>query len=147
MGGGPGSVSGPPLGKREGIVVTRGRLTKAFCLLTLVLVGFGCGNEKASWLGWKAKAPSTPGSAETLIGTQWDFGPNSVAFREDGKCLLAAQGGAVPIGEGAWTIADGVIRITLNDKELIKATWDGKTFVANGFVGSKVENEGANPQE
>lgn len=120
-----------------------GRLTRVFFMLALVVVlGNGCGNEKASWLSWKAKAPSNPGSAETLIGTQWDFGPNTVAFKEGGKCLLAAQGGAVPIGEGSWTIDDGVISVTLNDKELIKATWDGKTFVANGFVGNKVEAEG-----
>lgn len=102
----------------------------------------GCSSEKSSWLNWKASRPDTPGTAEQLIGTAWDFGPNSVAFDADGKCRLGAKGGILVEMPGtSWSIKNGVVTVTGQNGTLLTATWDGQAFVANGFVGTKAGTE------
>lgn len=95
----------------------------------------GCSNEKASWLDWKASPPDNPGTAEQLVGTSWDFGPNAIAFDADGKCRMGAQGGVlIERPDASWSIDNGIVTVKDSNGTLVTATWDGENLVANGFV-------------
>lgn len=110
-------------------------------ILACILIA-GCSNEKSSWLNWKAAPPDHPGTAEQIVGTTWDFGPNSVAFEADGKCRLGAKGGMLmEMPDTSWSINDGVVTVKGPNGTLLTATWDGQTLVANGFVGTQAGME------
>jgi hypothetical protein len=100
---------------------------------------FGCSSPKASWTDWKATSPENPGTAEQLVNTAWEFGPNAVRFGPDGSVLLGNEGGMMaPMDNAKWTIKDGIVKVATNDKTLITATWDGQYLVATGFLATQV---------
>ncbi len=102
------------------------------CVLVLTVLFLGCGGGSPSKT-WKAKQPSNPGTAEQLGGTLWSIGgENTIAFEKDGGYKMGAGGMVMPVPGAKWSIENGVVTVTVNDRTLLTATFDGEKLVVNG---------------
>ncbi|HOJ33755.1 MAG TPA: hypothetical protein PKY35_10395 [Candidatus Hydrogenedentes bacterium] len=117
-------------------------------LVGLTLVLSGCGQGSSPSANWKAKAPSNPGTAEQLAGTIWVVGgENTVAFDKDGSFKMGAGGAVMPVPGAKWTIENGIVTATANDRTLLTATFDGQTLIVNGVAATRFEPGGGQSKQ
>ncbi|MCC6696942.1 MAG: hypothetical protein IT365_15030 [Candidatus Hydrogenedentes bacterium] len=118
----------------------REKCVRAFLGIFVALVSTGCGGTDSGIVTkqpqFKAVAPETPGSIESLQESPWEYRGAYYQFKPNGELIVEVFGQGQP---AEYTFDQGVVTLTLEDGTILHGTWDGVDLVIEGRSATRVE--------